>query len=128
MTGTRPPILYGFEEFVLSFLNLFGKIDGVVSVPQFAQLLRPFFRKVRVLQESFTRPLRMSVNHFSSFSSHPGRRGDERNEGRSAPFERLQIKPLVVGSAGLPAAVDDPDPLEGQRADGGVVTLAPALL
>ena len=70
----------------------------------------------------------MSVNHFSSYSSHPGRRGDERNEGRSAPFERLQIMPLVVGSAGLPAAVDDPDPLEGQRADGGVVALAPALL
>ena len=55
VTGTHPPILYGFEEFVFSFLDLLGKIDGVVSVPQFAQLFRPFFRKVRVLQESFAR-------------------------------------------------------------------------
>ena len=53
--GTHPPILNGFEEFVLSFLDLFGQIDWVVSVPQFSQPFQPFFRKVRVLQEAFAR-------------------------------------------------------------------------
>ena len=53
--GHPPPILNGFEEFVVSFLNLFGQIDWVVSVPQFAQPLRAFFCKVRVLQETFAR-------------------------------------------------------------------------
>ena len=40
----------------------------------------------------------------------------------------MPIEPFVVGNAGLPAAVDDPDPFERERTDGGVMTLAPAFL
>ncbi len=75
---------------------------------------RPFFwpRGRGSSRSQVRRPLRMSVNHFTSFSSHPGRCGDEGAQGRSTPFKRLKIDSFVVGGAGLPTAVDDPDPLE----------------
>jgi len=53
-------------------------------------------------------------------------RGDPRRS--RAPFKGLQIEALIIGDAGLPAAMDDPDPFERQRTNGGVMALSPALL
>ena len=40
----------------------------------------------------------------------------------------MEVEAFIVGRAGQPAAVDDPDPFERQRTDGGVVALAALLL
>ena len=42
-------------------------------------------------------------------------------------FKPLHIELLMVGRAGLPAGMNDPHPLERQRADGGVCLLYTSL-
>ena len=50
------------------------------------------------------------------------------DEWRAVPAERGEVGGLVVGRPILPAPKENPDPFEGQRAEGGVVAVAPSAL
>src|SRR5215831_20679004 len=51
-------------------------------------------------------------------------RHNSKPQRRTVPLEGLQVNLLVVRGAVLPAAVEDSDPLVGERANGGVMVRA----
>src|SRR5215831_15695430 len=53
-----------------------------------------------------------------------GERHNREPQRRAVPLEGFQVNLLVVRAAVLPATVEDPDPLVGQRTNGGVVVRA----